>query len=247
MRISDIMRSIGNILGVNGRDDQGNDAGDSFYEGEDPQYQGYQDQGQMQYEDEPAPRSGYGMGGTTYIRGGVQPQQASAPRQQQQQQQGSVFSGILDRIRGKQPQEEYYDPQPQPTPRSQPRSQPDNVLQMPRQHQGDDMYDAQPEREQQQNPTVIYCVRRKEDSEQIISYLMQNVSVILNLEEIDDNQRIRVLDLVGGAAFVLGANVERISHRTYFVTPSGVMYVSGADRTENNRYEQRVDRPYAVR
>lgn len=73
--------------------------------------------------------------------------------------------------------------------------------------------------------TIIFCVRRKDDSSEIINYLLAGLNVILNFEDVDDVQCQRVLDFVGGAAFALEGSVERISYRNYFLAPRGAAVV----------------------
>lgn len=74
--------------------------------------------------------------------------------------------------------------------------------------------------------TIMY-VRRKEDGQQIISYVLEGRSVILNCEEIDDAQCQRVIDILSGAAFALGGRIQRISHRNYLFVPASVDIVNG--------------------
>ena len=74
---------------------------------------------------------------------------------------------------------------------------------------------------------MIFCVRRKDDSSQIIQQLVAGNTVALNLEEVDDVQCQRVLDMVSGAAFALGGSIERTSRRNYLAVPSGVEIVRG--------------------
>ena len=71
------------------------------------------------------------------------------------------------------------------------RAAPNNVVQMPTRSESD------PRRHSE----MIVCVRRVEDSQNIINSLIEGRSVMLNLEEIDDTQRQRVIDMLGGAAF----------------------------------------------
>ncbi len=74
---------------------------------------------------------------------------------------------------------------------------------------------------------MIFCVRRKDDSSQIIQQLVAGNTIALNFEEVDDVQCQRVLDMVSGAAFALGGSIERTSRRNYLAVPSGVEIVHG--------------------
>jgi cell division inhibitor SepF len=99
----------------------------------------------------------------------------------------------------------------------------DNVVHMPSR-------DGREARESQaplRHSAIIMYVRRKEDGQQIISYVLEGRSVILNCEEIDDAQCQRVIDILSGAAFALGGRIQRVSHRNYLFVPASVEIVSG--------------------
>lgn len=83
--------------------------------------------------------------------------------------------------------------------------------------------------------TIIFCVRRKDDSSEIINYLLAGLNVILTFEDVDDVQCQRVLDFVGGAAFALEGSVEKISYRNYFVAPKGAAVVRSESQMRNMR------------
>lgn len=102
---------------------------------------------------------------------------------------------------------------------------------------GRDMYPSQEPPSQMSNApsTIIFCVRRKDDSSEIINYLLAGLNVILNFEDVDDVQCQRVLDFVGGAAFALEGSVERISYRNYFVAPRGAAVVRSESQMRNVR------------
>lgn len=97
----------------------------------------------------------------------------------------------------------------------------DNVVQMPQ--RGEQVQQASGPR----HSAIIVYVRRKEDAQQIISYILEGRSVILNCEEIDDAQCQRVIDMLGGAAFALGGRIQRVSHCNYLFVPANVELVSG--------------------
>ena len=182
-------------------------------------------QPEMDYEPEQAYddqtyQTNYGSG-SSYMRAGARPvrnqAQAAPPRRPAPEQAG----------RARQPQQ-----QPQPQPR---QARYDNVIPLPeREARGAEPSPAQPA----QASTIIFCVRRKDDSSLIIDYLLHGVNVILNFEEVDDVQCQRVLDMVSGAAYALRASVERISHRNYLVAPTGVKIVRGETQGREAREAQ---------
>ncbi len=83
--------------------------------------------------------------------------------------------------------------------------------------------------ETRKHSEMIVCVRRLEDSQNIINALLDGRSLLLNLEEIDDTQRQRVIDMLGGAAFALRGKMIRVSHRTYLLAPSTVDVVNSTE------------------
>lgn len=97
----------------------------------------------------------------------------------------------------------------------------DNVVPMPGRES------ARESQAPSRHSAIIMYVRRKEDGQQIISYVLEGRSVILNCEEIDDAQCQRVIDILSGAAFALGGRIQRVSHRNYLFVPASVEIVSG--------------------
>ncbi|MEG0767480.1 MAG: cell division protein SepF [Clostridia bacterium] len=93
----------------------------------------------------------------------------------------------------------------------------DNVVPMPTREEG----------VRSRHSEIIICVRRKEDSQEIINYVLNGQSVILNFEEIDDAQCQRVIDMLSGAAFALRGTIQRVSHRNYLLAPASVEVVNG--------------------
>jgi cell division inhibitor SepF len=83
---------------------------------------------------------------------------------------------------------------------------------------------------------IIVYVRRKDDAQQIIGYVLEERSVILNCESIDDAQCQRVIDMLGGAAYAIGGHVQRVSHRNYLFAPPNVE-VSSSDSQPVSRYQ----------
>ena len=73
---------------------------------------------------------------------------------------------------------------------------------------------------------IILCVRRLEDCQDIINALLDAKSVFINLEDMDDVQVQRVVDVLGGASFALRGTMAKISHRTYLLAPSSVDVVN---------------------
>lgn len=245
MAFSEALRRIGTIVGLYGKD-QGPDPygqqqgypGDGYGYGNGGDYPPPEEYARdayppMQQDEETDFQSGYGATGG-YARAGAKPRQ-NPPQQQprqpaeyggggQQQQQGGFFG--RGNARGGQNRQQAA------------QGRPDNVIPMPprdyMEHREPEAYEAY----ETDAPlaargglvnarTIVFCARRKEDSEQIITYLVDGVTIVLNLEELDDVQFRRVLDMVSGAAFALGASIVRTSHRGYLVAPEGMVILEG--------------------
>jgi len=221
MAFSDVMQTLGRYIGLYSDAEPGRDA---------PVYDEY---GQPEMDYDPGPsqedmgyQSGYGSG-TSYVRAGARPaRHPVAPRYEEQGQ--GMFGRGKQQPRQAQPRQA----QPRQAAAGQAQYLPDNVIPMPeREARGGGASAAGPT----QSSTIIFCVRRKDDSSQIINYLLRGVNVILNFEEVDDVQCQRVLDMVSGAAYALRASLERISHRNYLVAPTGVEIVRSETQGRETR------------
>lgn len=71
----------------------------------------------------------------------------------------------------------------------------------------------------------IVNVRQIEECREIIKYLLQGESVLLNLENIDPKDCGRVVDLLSGAAFALQGRMLKVAHLSYLLAPENVEIV----------------------
>ena len=71
----------------------------------------------------------------------------------------------------------------------------------------------------------IVNVRQIEECRDIIQYLLQGESVLLNLENIDPKDCGRVVDLLSGAAFALQGRMIKVAHLSYLLAPENVEIV----------------------
>lgn len=217
MAFSDVLQTLGRVIGLfPGDNDESNYRNDSRYDDYPQGGDSYQEQPEEPSYDEPVYESGYGDSGA-YGRAGARLRQPS--------RRASRFA---EREREQQRYEQPRQPQPARGYRQERAEQtrfqrPGNVIDMP--ERGHEYESPLPKAQSVQTGTIIFCVRRKDDSSQIINYLLEGLNVILNFEEVDDAQCQRVLDMVSGAAFALRGSVERISHRNYLVAPTGVEIV----------------------
>lgn len=232
-------------------DDTYDQYGDQYADqyGEQEPYDAYADQAAYGYEEpaeEPFRYESTYNSGTGHVIG-VKP---SSPKKK------NTGRGVFDRFSA-QPRQDDYDARGA-------QRQPSNVISMPQYEQQDDYTyrgprsgggqefssrerpyyqptqeparEAAPQKAQQQRQqsTLIYLVRRMEDVEEIISYMVDGGNVIVNMEEIDEGLKARVLDFISGAAFALEGSVKRISYRTYFVALNGEEVVSNIAMSNND-------------
>jgi FtsZ-interacting cell division protein YlmF len=105
---------------------------------------------------------------------------------------------------------------------NQPVSQQRNVVPM-----------RQPETE---HHTVIYYLRQLEECRDVINDLLDNRSVLLNLEDMDERNMQRCIDTMCGAAFALGASLRKASDKTYLIAPKSVKVASTRESNDGGRY-----------
>ena len=67
--------------------------------------------------------------------------------------------------------------------------------------------------------TMVYYMHTLNECSDVIRLLIKNASVLLNLEETDQQLMQRIVDTVSGAAFALGAKVRKVGERNYYIAP----------------------------
>lgn len=60
------------------------------------------------------------------------------------------------------------------------------------------------------------------DSKKVADYLMQNKTVVLNLEEIQEPDKRRIVDFVVGAAYAMNGRIRAIANQTFLIIPQNV-------------------------
>lgn len=82
----------------------------------------------------------------------------------------------------------------------------------------------------------IVRVRQIEECREIIRYLLQGESVLLNLENIDPKDCGRVVDLLSGAAFALQGRMLKVAHLSYLLAPENVEIIETDLYNANRAY-----------
>ena len=70
--------------------------------------------------------------------------------------------------------------------------------------------------------TVMFALRNLEDCCDVIDNLIQNNTVVLTMDNMDDRLMQRVVDTLSGAVFALHATIRKASERTYLIAPMTV-------------------------
>lgn len=60
------------------------------------------------------------------------------------------------------------------------------------------------------------------DSKKVADYLMQNKTVVLNLEGIEEPDKRRIIDFVVGAAYAMHGRIRPIANQTFLIIPQNV-------------------------
>ena len=71
----------------------------------------------------------------------------------------------------------------------------------------------------QQVKVIISQPSTFEQSEEICEHLKEKKSVIMNLEYVNKDVARRIIDFVGGAAYALDGNMQKISNSIFLVAP----------------------------
>ena len=74
--------------------------------------------------------------------------------------------------------------------------------------------------------TVIYYLHALEECRDVINDLLDNKTVLLNLEDMDERLIQRGIDTLCGAAFALNATLRKASDKTYLIAPNTVNVAS---------------------
>lgn len=222
----DAIASLADRLGVRS---EGYSRQQAYEEPYGQQSYGYQDDQQGYYEEpgqdpyQPEYETNYDTGGGSYASAGARLKTNQSPK---------AKGNMLARLFSRQP-DPYFDPQANPPDNIVPMhayAADDAAYQSARPYEGPSAYQPAPQKRDAyeesaaQQPraaqTMIYLVRRLEDAEDIIGHMLDGGNVIVNMEEIDEALKQRVLDVVSGAAFALDCSVKRISHLNYFIASS---------------------------
>ena len=66
------------------------------------------------------------------------------------------------------------------------------------------------------------------DSKKVADYLMQNKTVVLNLEGIEEPDKRRIIDFVVGAAYAMHGRIKPIANQTFLIIPQNVGELQGS-------------------
>lgn len=69
---------------------------------------------------------------------------------------------------------------------------------------------------------MIYQLATYEDSRDVIDDLLENHSVLINLENLDLDEAQRIIDTLIGACYAIDATIKKAAQQTYLLAPSSV-------------------------
>lgn len=77
---------------------------------------------------------------------------------------------------------------------------------------------------------VFFYPKSYGEVKQLIDYLKQGESVMLNLDGIGDDEAQRMLDFSSGAVYALNGSIKRVSGNIFLLTPEGLGIISNQTR-----------------
>jgi len=80
-----------------------------------------------------------------------------------------------------------------------------------------------------------------QDGIKIADYLINRKTVVLNLEETNKETARRLIDFLAGVAYALQGQLERVSERTFVITPSNIEITSDQLKEEIRKSSGRAD------
>ena len=113
----------------------------------------------------------------------------------------------------------------------------ENIKKAPVIHREDTYEDEKPAKKVSQKVTPIRSVKRApgpgmevcvikptsvDDAREITETLLNNQTVVLNLENLDVEIAQRIIDFISGATFAIDGNLQKISNYIFLVTPTNV-------------------------
>ena len=113
----------------------------------------------------------------------------------------------------------------------------ENIKKAPVIHREDTYEDEKPAKKVSQKVTPIRSVKRApgpgmevcvikptsvDDAREITETLLNNQTVVLNLENLDVEIAQRIIDFISGATFAINGNLQKISNYIFLVTPTNV-------------------------
>lgn len=91
-----------------------------------------------------------------------------------------------------------------------------------------------PAADMSQHQMRIYQMEDYDDARSVIDDLLADRSVLINLELVDVDTSQRIVDMLSGATYALGASLKKAAANTYLLAPLSVE-ISGSYEEEDNR------------
>ena len=82
---------------------------------------------------------------------------------------------------------------------------------------------------------MLFSPKGFDEAGELVTYLMQNLTVVMTLEGVQPDMARRLLDFMSGIAFAMQGRITPVSAKTYFVTPQNVDILGAqADQPESS-------------
>ncbi|MBQ9686620.1 MAG: cell division protein SepF [Oscillospiraceae bacterium] len=69
---------------------------------------------------------------------------------------------------------------------------------------------------------LLFSPKSFDEAGELVSYLQQDLTVVMTLESVPAETARRLLDFLSGIAYALGGKITPVSAKTYFITPANV-------------------------
>jgi cell division inhibitor SepF len=90
---------------------------------------------------------------------------------------------------------------------------------------------------------AIVRPRNFRDAATIGEYFRQEIPVIINLEDMNNAEAWRIIDFVSGLILGLGGDIERVSRRTFLITPADATIITAHNGLTEEGFFNQALRP----
>lgn len=78
---------------------------------------------------------------------------------------------------------------------------------------------------------ILFSPKSFDEAGELVNYMLQNLTVVMTLENVQPDMARRLLDFMSGIAFALQGRITPVSAKTYFITPQNVDILGAQGQT----------------